>query len=189
MSDTKQKFYTRETETCRNLVPGEIIDQSQKKVIRVPKTPEFIMVLTKHLAYLNHLTRSEHNILFSLLNKFVGHNNLIVFNSQVNAYIMKSISIKKSAYSGALKGLRTKYILVEIGGFTYLNPEFFGKGNWEDIQRLRIEVVNDFDFNALKATQRVKQVSSFVDDINEFVDTREIKALSKIIYPISTNCC
>ena len=180
--DTKQKVMYREvnTHTDEN---GVVIENSQKKVIRVPKTPEFVMVFTKHLSYLNQLTQTEHNILYSILNKFVGYNNLIVFNSQVNADIMKSMNIKKSTYSGALKGLRAKYILVEIEGFTYLNPEFFGKGNWEDIQRLRTEVVYDFDFNSLKATQHVKQISSFVDDIKEFVDSHDVKSLSRNLNP------
>lgn len=180
--DTKQKVIYREVNTHRD-ENGVVIEDSHKKVIRVPKTPEFVMVFTKHLSYLNHLSQTEHNILYSILNKFVGYNNLIVFNSQVNADIMKSMSIKKSTYSTALKGLRAKYILVEIEGFTYLNPEFFGKGNWEDIQRLRTEVVYDFDFNAHKATQHVKQISSFVDDMKEFVDSHEVKSLSKNLNP------
>lgn len=179
MSETKQKFVIRETDTTRNFETGEIVEQTQKKVIRVPKTPEFVMVFTEHLSHLNKLTKTEHSVLWALLNKFVGYNNLILFNSQVNSDLMKSISVGKSALSQALKGLREKYILVEIEGFTYLNPEFFGKGNWEDLQRLRTEVVYDFDFKTMTATQKVKQISSFIDDVEEFVDTHVIKSLSK----------
>lgn len=177
--DTKQKVSFRETNTFRNFETGEIIEDSQKKVIRIPKTPEFVMVFTKHLAYLNQLTKAEHNILYCILNKFVGYKNLIVFNAQVNADIMKTIGFQKSAYSKGINGLRTKYILVEIDGFTYLNPEFFGKGNWEDIQRLRTEVVYDFNFATQQAIQQVRQVSSFVDDTDTFIDSHQIVGLTK----------
>lgn len=179
MDDTKQKVSFRETNTYRNFETGEILEDSQKKIVRIPKTPEFIMVFTKHLSYLNQLTKTEHNILYCILNKFVGYNNLIVFNPQVNADIMRQINVKKSGFSIGLKGLREKLILVEIDGFTYLNPEFFGKGNWEDIQRLRTEVVYDFDFRTQQAIQQVKQISSFVDDTDTFIDSHQIVGLTK----------
>jgi hypothetical protein len=179
MGDTKQKLALRETNTFTDYTTGEIKANSEKKIVRIPKTPEFVMVFTKHLSYLNQLTKTEHNILNSILTKFVGYNNLIVFNPQVNADIMRSINVKKSGFSIGLKGLREKFILVEIEGFTYLNPEFFGKGNWEDIQRLRTEVVYDFDFTKEQAIQQVKQVASFVDDTETFIDSHQIVGLSK----------
>jgi len=177
MLSTKNIVYREDIKSIDNKT-GEIIHIKNRKISKVPRTPDFIMLFTKHLAFLEHLIKGETAVLFEILAKYVGFENLLNISAPIRASITNKLKVDKSYVNKAIQGLMKKNIIIKNSeGLLYLNPHLFGKGNWEDIHKLRHEIAYDFDFENFEY-QESRKVSIIYDtefDIknHNIIDTQE----------------
>ncbi len=139
---------------------GLQVEQELEKIIRYPKTQEFVMSFVKDLSYMKNLTKGEMLCMFGLL-QIVSINNEVILNGTIKDRISKEYEFKGRSIDSYLQGLRKKSIIERIGRGTFiLNPYLFGKGQWSDIKKLRMYIEWDFK------TKTKKQVLEF-DYLNE----------------------
>lgn len=164
--DKKNIIYREDIKNVDN-VTGETTSLSTRKLLKVPRTPDFIMLYTKHIAFLEHLNKSETTILFELLSKYVGIENIVFLSPAIKKQIVKKLEVDESYINRALRGLKEKKVIVDnADNISYLNPHFFGKGNWEDIHKLRHEIIYDFDFDTLESSETRKLTTIYEADFD-----------------------
>ena len=132
------------------------------------------MTFTKHITYLEQLGKTDNIVLFSILSHYVGQKNLIFLSPQVRKKIASELELDISSVNKAIKNLTKKEILViDNEGFMYLNPYLFGKGNWEDIRKLRQELIFEYDFES-GTTQMIRNVKAQYIDQNELNKSHDV---------------
>lgn len=72
---------------------------------------------------------------------YANKGQFIIINSGYKRIVAESLGIKQQSVTNAVNQLVKKNILIkkETGVFL-LNPQFFGKGEWKDISKIRYEV-------------------------------------------------
>jgi len=176
--DSKNIIYQ---DTTNSVDENGVVTGSKSRTLKkVPRTPDFIMLFTKHVTFLEHLNNAETNIMYEIFSKYVGVGNLINMSPAIKKTITKRLGIDPSYINRALRGLLKKGVIIEDeNGLQYLSPHLFGKGNWEDIHQLRHEVSYDFDFNRNEMVETRKIATQYGDDIegipHEVIDTKEYK--------------
>lgn len=131
---------------------GEVTLTEKKSIVKQAKTPEFIMMFTEGAPFLANakLTGAQTSVLFMLLHKFVlPKDNVILLTSYTRQTISQEIGIAKNTVDSAILTLIDKAIILvkkEMGKVYYLNPNLFGRGNWNNIKKLRYQTLVDYDF-------------------------------------------
>lgn len=177
MSDQERKNIVYEERTqVRDNITGEIVDKDiNKRVIKVPRTPDFLMLFTKHITYLEQLGKTDNSVLFVILSHYVGQKNLVFLSPQVRKKISVELGLDISSVNKAIKNLLTKEIIVtDSDSFMYLNPFLFGKGNFDEIKKLRQELIFEYDFTT-NTTNMIRNVKA------QYVDQEELDRPHELI--------
>lgn len=177
--EDKNVIYRQDIKSVDNAT-GEVTNTTSRKLSKVKRTPDFIMLFTKHVAFLEHLLKGETAVLSEILSKYVGIENLLNMSPAIRAAITRKLEVDKSYVNKAISGLVKKEIIIkDQDGLAYLNPHLFGKGNWEDVNQLRHEIAYDFDFEKLEFKETRKLAASYDEDFDmnnhKVVDTLEYK--------------
>ena len=118
---------------------GEVKSTSKLKNIKIDKEPNFIKVYIADLCKLNNIPKSGNNTLNELL-KLTDYQNEIVLNSHIKGRICEKLGVAIGSLDNTITRLIKGEILERIGRGTFrLNPNLFGRGEWRDIKKLRIE--------------------------------------------------
>lgn len=150
MVESKEKntaFYTHE-ETIIDVQTGEILNYTQKTIVKTSPEPEFIKVYYETMMAYNQIQDIPISFVLSL-SKFIEWSNqgkpqYVTLNKRVKKIICDDCKvslpqidryIKKSVDNGLL--FRTEY-----RGVFEVNPFMIAKGKWESIRQLRTH----FDF-------------------------------------------
>jgi len=133
----KEKITYVEKSCYINQETGEIKEEEEKKVIKIPREDEYIKVYIKTIGILHNIPNSADKILFEIL-KYVNYDNRIIITKPVKETIANRLNISLSRVNNYLTTLTKRNILIrEDRGMYILNPYIFGKGNWYDIYKLR----------------------------------------------------
>ncbi|MDD4969897.1 MAG: hypothetical protein PHT07_10765 [Paludibacter sp.] len=177
-SNSKSIVY-HEVKTSHNAETGELTEQTNRRVYKVPRTPDFIMLFTKHISFLEQLNKGETAVLSAILESYVGIGNMVFLSPQSRKQIGADLGVVMSSIHKAIKALLEKKILIEgENKFIYLNPHLFGKGNWEDISKLRQIMTVDFDFQKQEAIVSREVKTTYIGDVelskpHEVIDAKE----------------
>ena len=131
---------------------GELISRRTNQTLSWGAEPPFIKIYLQDVLYLSDIPRSHENILFELLKRatYAGdeYGMTVSLSSGLKKIIAKNLNIKNvRSINNALSELVKGKILFRVGtGMYQFNPYFFGKGDWQDISRLRLEI----DYSAIK---------------------------------------
>ncbi|MFH5837451.1 replication/maintenance protein RepL [Proteiniclasticum sp. C24MP] len=130
-------------------VNGEIYAQSTKKVLSWGTEPPFIKLYLQDILYLSDIPNKHERVLYELLKRvtYAGETNgmEVVINSALKRRIAEELGFKNiGSISNAITDLvKGKIIIRRDTGIYQFNPYFFGKGDWQDIAKLRLEVNYD----------------------------------------------
>lgn len=144
-------IYEHIEETVDNIT-GEVTLTEKRAIVKQAKTPEFIMMFTEGAPFLAgaKLTGSQTAVLFMLLHKFVlPTDNVLLLTAYTRQTISNEMKIAKNTVDSAILTLIEKNIILvkkEMGKVYYLNPNIFGRGNWNDIKKLRYQTSVEYDF-------------------------------------------
>jgi hypothetical protein len=118
---------------------GEVKTTTRLQKARRDDEPYYIKLYIADLCKLNDIPKSGNNTLNELL-KLTDYQNEIVLNSHIKGRIRKKLGISIGSLDNNITRLVKQEVLQRIGrGTLKLNPNLFGKGNWTDIKKLRIE--------------------------------------------------
>ena len=135
----QKKIIKQSTQTTLDRRSGEILEVVDRKEYKVDREPDYIKLYLDDLAYLMHLPNND--VLFCLLKKMNYEGEVILIKSVVED-ICQKVNLKNRTYFYSLiKKYTDKDILIKKDRGVYLfNPFFFGRGKWEDIQKIRMSI-------------------------------------------------
>lgn len=113
---------------------------SSRTGAQLPKEPPFIKLYLRDLAHLRNLPVWVSGILYELLKK-MDYSNEIVLNSTVKKRMAELLDINFRSIDNALVKLVSKKIFFRLGPGVYqANPYIFGRGNWGEVEKIRLTV-------------------------------------------------
>lgn len=117
---------------------GEEISSVEDSVYRYDSEPPHIKIYLKDILYLADMPGRYNSLLRALFGR-VGWDNRIVLNAALKRIIAKEIGSTDATIDNYLGDLVKGEILIrEDKGLFVLNPFYFGKGKWKQIEDLRI---------------------------------------------------
>ena len=128
---------------------GEIVESRINKTTTWRSEPSYIKLYLQDILYLSDMPKYHEKILFELLKYTCYADNdmgmQIILNSSIKKQIAENLRIKNvRSINNALSALVTGKILYRVDtGLYQLNPYLFGKGNWQDVGKLRTEISYD----------------------------------------------
>jgi hypothetical protein len=122
---------------------GETVSKRTATKRYINKEPDFVKLYLDDVMKLNDIPAKKTDVLYLLLKKMNYDNEITVVASHKREIADKLncaiISIDKT-----LKVLVDKGILIRKDrGVFFANPNIFGKGNWKDIEQLRLLLTYD----------------------------------------------
>ena len=128
---------------------GNMVSKRANKTLSWGTEPSYIKLYLQDILYFSDIPKHHEKILFELLKRacYAGEKEgmQIVLNASVKKRIAAELGIQNiRSINNALSDLVKGKILYRIDtGLYNLNPYFFGKGDWQDIARLRLEINYD----------------------------------------------
>lgn len=129
-----------------------IVDESTGEVISAEKTsigkygrstePSYVKLYVDDIAKLQECTGATRNVLDQLL-KIMDYENVVHINKFNKKRISQALDNMSDNYiRNCVSQLKQSNILLstDVRGSYILNPMFFGKGKWKDINSLRLTV-------------------------------------------------
>jgi hypothetical protein len=147
-------------------------------------TPEFIMLFTQTSYSLRqaNLTSAQSKLLFEVLTGgYILRDNRIDLSSGARDAIVANTGLSRNTVNKAIaKFVSEDLIIREAGKRTghILNPYIFGKGRFQDLEKLRLEVTTEYDFKTLEASSKekttgvYKQSQELIESEHEIVDEK-----------------
>lgn len=134
-SSSGRVVYEKETKDFQS---GEVV-QTEREV-QVPKEPDFVKLYLNDIVLLKEIPQWVSGVLYSLL-KHMNYQNEIVLNSSIKKRIAADIGIVPKTIDNALVTFVKKGILTrQETGVYKANPYLFGKGDWNNIRKIRLQV-------------------------------------------------
>lgn len=128
---------------------GELISKRANKTLSWGTEPAFIKLYLEDVLYLSDMPVKHSAILYELLKRasYAGDKDgmQVIINASLKRRIQEFLGLKNvGSVSNAITDFVKGKILyrVDVGMYNF-NPYLFGKGEWQDISRLRLEVNYD----------------------------------------------
>lgn len=143
---------------------GEVLTSRANRTVSWGSEPPFIKLYLDSLLYLKDLPKAHTTTLMEFLKRmtYAGdeEGQVIYTNSTMKKTIATAIGVTVPHIDNVLSDLTKGEIFYRIGRGTYrVNPNFFGKGEWQDISRLRLEITFDANGKTIMGeVQRKKKV-------------------------------
>lgn len=147
---------------------GEMISKRSNKVLSWGAEPPYIKFYLEDIMYLSDIPSKHEKILYELLKKasYAGDSNgmEVIINASLKRRIANDLNLKNiGSISNAITDLVKGKILIRVDvGIYQFNTYFFGKGDWQDIARLRLEI----NYDEFKG-KTFKSVCEYKDDKND----------------------
>jgi len=150
---------------------GEIISRRNSKVVKKSSTPEFVMLFTKSSPALLEakLTTGQTTLLFNILSgNYISRDNYLDISPATKEEISNNSDISRGSINTLLSQLVKKNIIMKKKLSTktyryYLNPFIFGKGSWNNIEKLRYETSLEYDFKENTSIENRKTATTLED--------------------------
>lgn len=121
-------------------IDPKIKQKEEDLTVNWGREPNYIKLYLDTVLYLKDLPKGLNTILYALL-KRMSYGNQLVLNAALKRQIAKEIELSVSSINNAI----TKFVKGELleridTGLYRVNPHIFGKGEWKDIAKIRMEV-------------------------------------------------
>lgn len=128
---------------------GELVSKRANKTLSWGTEPSYIKLYLQDVLYLSDMPKKHSKILYTLLKRasYAGEKDgmQVCLSSGLKRMILKELGLKNiGSIDNALSDLVKGKVLYRLETGVYqFNPYLFGKGDWQDIDRLRMEI--DYD--------------------------------------------
>jgi len=150
---------------------GEMVSKKANKVLSWGAEPSYIKLYLQDILYLSDMPTKHSAILYELLKRssYAGDKDgmQVIVNASLKRRIKETLGFKNmSSVNNAITDFVKGKILyrVDVGMYNF-NPFLFGKGDWQDISRLRLEV----NYDDIKG-KTFKTVCEYQQEENETED-------------------
>lgn len=166
--ETKIKI-DRNTKEVIDNVTGEVLLTETDSVYRVPQTPDFVMAFTQDMSFISNISGGASKLLFGILS-LINRSNEIYIVKEVKEKLSEITGLKFSSISVLVSELHKKNVIIkkntEKRSSAYvINPYYFGKGKWVNVNKLRMIV--EYDFINSKRTFGVE--AEYIDEKDDYI--------------------
>jgi len=125
---------------------GNMVSKRANRILSWGDEPPFIKLYLQDILYLTDIPSKHEKVLYELLKRttYAGDKNgmEVIVNSALKRRIAKELYLKNiGSISNAITDLvKGKILYRKDVGIYQFNPYLFGKGDWQDIARLRLEI-------------------------------------------------
>jgi len=144
-------------ETTVDKETGEELSTHRKK--KMASDGDYIKIYLKHINYLNDLPLGLNPIIYELFH-YMNWNNQLVINSSIKRQVSEKLGMKFNTVNQNISKLVKLDVLLRVDKGIYIfNPEFYGKGNWNEIIRLRedLEIQVSYNENEYTITHKYQE--------------------------------
>lgn len=139
-NNTKVVTYRSSTQTVDKST-GELILLSSEEKTRVEREPDYIKLYVKDLVRFMDVPAGMDKILLAFLSN-MGYNNVIPTYMPLKKMISKELNVSISYINKAVDMFHKSGIFIRYDRGLYIaDPELFGRGKWEDIKELRLNIL------------------------------------------------
>lgn len=155
---------------------GEMVSKKTNKVLSWGTEPSYIKLYLQDILYLSDMPTKHSAILYELLKRssYAGDKDgmQVIVNASLKRRIKETLGFKNmSSVNNAITDFVKGKILyrVDVGMYNF-NPFLFGKGDWQDISRLRLEVnYDDIKSKTFKTVCEYQQEEDHEDQQQEAI--------------------
>lgn len=128
---------------------GNVISKSENRVTNWGNEPSYIKLYVEDILYLQDLPKQYTGVIMALLKRlsFAGEElgMCVVLQTRIKQAICEELGYQKvTSLNNALNKLVMGGILYRVDrGIYRFNPYLFGKGDWQDVAKLRLEINYD----------------------------------------------
>lgn len=182
----KQKSQINIIENTSTIITkdGEILKTDRIKKQLVSKEPNFYKVYTDaicDISALFGLSPMETRV-FTSLAKNMSYNNMVVLIKSVKEVLMLDTGITSmNTINKSIQQLKNKGLIIPFAKSSYIiNPDYVGKGRWEDIEALKIQIEYKKKGKEIKLIKVTKSLIEYsVEDLNpKYAEAEETKVQS-----------
>lgn len=120
---------------------GTVIHQNFKKETKVPIEPNYVKLYLDDLGKIMDLQKSQRNLLDILLSKMEKDTLRIVLSTGLKREICKELKTSIPTLNNNLSFLMKMNVIDRLDiGLYRGNPFLFGKGSWDNIYEIRLEI-------------------------------------------------
>lgn len=154
-----------------DMATGQVI-QSQENITKNWGTePPFIKLYLQDILFLSDLPKAHNAILLALLKRsgWANEGMEVSLTAGTKRLILKELDLKNiRTINNALSDfVRTKILFrIEVGVYRF-NPYLFGKGDWQDISKLRLTIEYNLDGKTFGSTVSYKKPSTLSKSATE----------------------
>lgn len=166
---------------------GELVSKRANKTLSWGAEPSYIKLYLQDILYLSDIPNKHTQVLYELLKRstYAGDKDgmQVIVNSYVKNCIKDKLGLKNvGSISNAITELVKGKILYRVGTGAYnFNPYLFGKGDWQDVSRLRLEVnYDDIKGKTFKTVCEYNDKKESMDKI-QFESRAEIGTIIKAL--------
>jgi hypothetical protein len=139
MGDTKRISQEITSQSVNNET-GEIIKEVKHQVAYVEREPDYVKLYISDIFRLTDVPKSSNDIMLAMLKRMTYNNDIALF-APVKREIAKELGLKEVTISKAIELFVKKSIFLRKDrGLYIINPYFFGRGKWEDIRKIRLQI-------------------------------------------------
>lgn len=134
----KYKTHHKEEVTRYDPDTGEVSVSTRTQVFKAVAEPSFVKMYIDDISKLSNIGSTATKLLFAMV-KRVGYDSVITLAPYIKKEMCKEMGIKSAqTVENALGELKKNKLITNIGRGTFmLNPEFFARGQWNEIEKLR----------------------------------------------------
>ena len=142
IGDNQKKKIKKEIKETITNEDGEKLHQKHIEEAYISKEPDFIKVYLDNILLINNLPSGIQKTLNVLL-KRMAYDNVVVLNAYIKKEMAKELDFKTvQSLNNNINKLVKEGIMFRKGTGTYeMNPFLFGRGSWENIKKIRFEIV------------------------------------------------
>jgi hypothetical protein len=136
-----KKRISQEITHTKTDLNGEVIEEVKNQVAYVEREPDYVKLYISDILRLQDIPKSGNDILLAIIKRMTYNNDIALF-APVKREIASDLGIKEITVSKAIELFTNKSILLRKDRGLYLiNPFFFGRGKWDDIRKVRLQVI------------------------------------------------
>lgn len=134
------KKILQETRTDLVNEDGEVLRTEKTTIAYVENEPDYVKMYLKDILKLKDIQKAGNDVLFAIL-KRIDYSNEIFLFAPVKRKIAEELNLKEVTISKSIEDLCKKEIIIrKERGVYVVNPFYFGRGKWENIKRIRLEI-------------------------------------------------
>ncbi len=139
---------------------GQLLQMRREEKRKVSREPDFIKLYLNNIMLLNSVPQQKTDVLYLLLTR-MNYKNEIVLVSGIKKEMAEELNCSLATIDKSLSLLVDKGVLKRKDRGIYIaNPHLFGRGQWTEIEQLRLQLEFTKDYTKIGGFVKRKEMDN-----------------------------